>query len=98
MNWVWVIGGTWLTVGLALAVLIGRSIHLASVRAEHPDPEDVSPSAVVPLPASAPAIERRSPSIRRQNTSASAVAHSPLVGGCVSPTQRVPSEREHGVL
>jgi hypothetical protein len=98
MTWVWFIAGTWLVAGIAVAVLIGRSIHLASIKAEHSEPDDYPVSAVVPLPPAPPTIEGRGPAARRQNSSPTAAPRSPLISGCVSPAARIPSEHEHGVL
>jgi hypothetical protein len=67
MNWVWLMGGTWLAAGIVIAFLIGRSIHLADLEAE-----DAS----------------------RDGSS----AHTPRIGGCVSPSERLPSEHEHGAI
>jgi hypothetical protein len=97
MNWVWFIGGTWIAVGIALALLIGRSIHLANLRAADTGPEDVPSSTVVPPPtAGAPAIARHTALIRRRHSPLNFSAHAPLIGGCVSPTKRASSAHQHG--
>ena len=65
MYWVWWIGGTWIVVGIALALVIGRSIHLAGHEAGITGCEGVPLSPVVPPPAEAPTVERRTPRIRQ---------------------------------
>jgi hypothetical protein len=98
MNWLWFIGA-WVAIGAGLGLLIGRSIHLANVKAGGGGPEDPGPGAVVPPPPPAPAIERHIPPaapVRRQTPTSS--ARSPFIGGCVSPSERAPSEHEHGVI
>jgi hypothetical protein len=96
MNWVWFIGGTWIVVGLGLATLIGRSIHVATLRAEGRNTDDVVP--VVPPQAAAPAAERHPAAIRRQAAGPTGAGHSPLIAGCVSAAERAPAEHEHRVL
>jgi hypothetical protein len=97
MSWAWVIGGTWIAVGLAVATIIGRSIHVATVKGEEGSQEALVPTADILPPAGVIAIEQRSASIRRQNASPTGSASSPLVAGCVPPAERAPSEREHRV-
>lgn len=98
MDWMWFIGGTWLVVGIALAVIIGRSIHLANTKAGHSEPAERPAGTVVARPTTATVVERRRHGIRRPASSPAAAARSPLMGGCVSPAARIPSEKEHGVL
>jgi hypothetical protein len=101
MNWVLFVGGTWAAVACAVALVIGRSIHLANQDAAETGRDDAVESAVAPPPAAAPGIRQHSPSlapIRRHTPSPSPSARSPFIGGCVSPSERAPSEHEHGVI
>lgn len=93
MNWVWFIGGTWVVAGVAVATVIGRLIHLATLTAEDGHQGDVA-KVGAPYPAAGAAIELHSASIRRTNPSPTASGRSPPIAGCLSSADRAPAEHE----
>jgi hypothetical protein len=93
MNWVWVIGGTWLLLAVLTAVLVGRAIRMAD-REETEQVRRTAPPAPRPSRVVAPlsACRRAGPSRTRRPGRPPGTAAT-TVAGCVTATEQTPTPR-----